>query len=228
MLTTRDSPGLRARTGKGQHVETSLTNASIAMQAADFIDYPGMKREYPGDKDIKGLNATHRHYRTRDKRWIFLFCPREAHWQNLCRAMGLENLLSDPRFQTSGDRRENDDALVTILGNAFQAGTSDEWLALLPQADTPIALGQTMAELMKAPHCQENAIIDEREHKDFGRVRLVGVGPRFSDMSGIIRRPAPALGEHTEEVLVELGYGKEQIADLKAKRIIHTPNESEG
>lgn len=219
---------VRARSGKGQHVETSLTNASIAMQSADFLDYPGIKREYPGDTDIKGLNATHRHYQTGDDRWIFLFCPREEHWQNLCRVMELERLLSDPSFETPAKRAENDEALVEILSKAFRRKPSTEWLAALPQADVPIALGQTIDELLKDPQCLENNIIDEREHPEFGLVRLVGVGPQFSDMSGVIRRTAPLLGEHTEEVLEELGYSREKIADLKTKKVAFAPDESSG
>jgi formyl-CoA transferase len=98
----------RARTGKGQHVETSLTNAAVAMQSGDFMDYPGMERRYLGNTDIKGLNATHRLYEAADGRWIFVLCPTEGHWRNLCQAMALENLLSDPRFATQDKRSEND------------------------------------------------------------------------------------------------------------------------
>ena len=216
---------VRARTGKGQRVETSLTNASIAMQSADFIDYPGFKRKYQGDTDIKGVSATRRYYQAGDDQWIFVFCPDERHWQSLCKVIELENLLSDPRFESPDNREENDGTLVEILGEVFQTKTSTEWLALLPQADVPTALGQSVEKLLKDRQCQENNIIDEREYSGFGSVRLVGVGPKFSDMSGIIRRPAPLLGEHTEEVLEELGYTGEQIAGFKKSKIAFTPSE---
>ncbi|MEE9611476.1 MAG: CoA transferase [Desulfatiglandales bacterium] len=210
----------RVRTGRGQHVETSLTNASIAMQSADFIDYEGMERKYLGDTDILGLNATHRHYQAGDGRWIFVFCPREEHWQSLCKVMGLDSLLSDPRFETPEKRVENDEALVETLRDAFSDKPSSEWMAALPQTDVPVSLGQTVAELMKDPHCQENDLFDEREHPQYGHVKQHGIGPRFSDMSGIIRRPAPLLGQHTEEVLLELGYSKKRITELQEKKAV--------
>jgi formyl-CoA transferase len=217
---------MRIRTGKGQHVETSLTNASVALQSGDFIEYAGMVRKYLGDTDIKGIGATHRHYQAGDGRWIFILCPHEGHWRNLCRVMGLERLLSDPRFETSERRAENNAALVEILSMGFRAKSSGEWLAALPEADVPAALGQTALEVMEDPHCQENRLFDERDHPELGPVRQFGIGPRFSDISGIIRRTAPLLGQHTEEVLQELGFTAEQIIDLKNKRIVFTPDES--
>lgn len=219
---------VRARTGKGQHVETSLTNASIVMQSGDFIDHEGMERKYLGDTDILGLNATHRHYQTGDGRWIFVLCPREEHWRNLCEVMGLETLLSDPRFETPEKRAENDEALMEVLSEAFRGKSSSEWIAALPQVDVPVSIGQTVEQVMKDPHCMENNLFVEMEHPQYGRVKQLGVVPRVSGMSGIIKRPAPVLGEHTEEVLLELGYTKERIAELEEKKVIIQAKESTG
>jgi len=209
-----------ARTGKGQHMETSLTNASIAMQSGNFIDYEGLERKYPGDTGILGLDATQHHYQAQDGRWIFLFCPREENWQKLCEAMDLGELLSDPRFETPEKRAENDTALVEILRDAFGGRPSSEWLAALPQVDVPVSLGQTVEEIMNDPHCLENDLFDEREHPQYGWVKQYGIAPRFSELTGVIRRTAPLLGQHTEEILTELGYSKERITELKEKKIV--------
>lgn len=210
----------RIRTGKGQHVETSLTNASITMQSGDFIDYEGMHRKYVGNTGIRGVNATQRHYQTGDGRWIFIFCPREETWKSLCETMGLKPLISDPRFETPEKRAENDEALVDILSDAFKGRPSQDWIAALPQADIPAAMGQTFEEVMNDTHCAENELFDVREHPQLGRVKQLGLTTRFSDMSGIIRRPAPLLGQHNEEVLLELGYSKERIAELQEKKAV--------
>lgn len=215
----------RARTGKGQHVETSLTNAAVAMQSGDFIDYPGMERRYPGDTGILGLSATYRHYQAADDRWLFVLCADESHWRGLCQAVGREALLADPRFETPEKRVENDAALAETMSGTFRGRPAGEWVALLQEAGVPAAVGRTGDELLNDPQCRDTGVFEEQVHPQYGWVQLVGVGPRFSEMSGVIRRPAPLLGEHTGEVLTELGYTEDQIITLKAERIVYSPAE---
>ncbi|MFC1895597.1 CaiB/BaiF CoA transferase family protein [Thermodesulfobacteriota bacterium] len=216
----------RARTGKGQHVESSLTNASIALQSGDFVDYAGMEREYKGDTGIKGLNATHRFYEAGDRRWVFVMCRREEHWRSLCEVLQLEGLLSDPRFESDEEREKNDKALVEALSRAFQDKSSGEWLDALSKANVPSALGQSSQEVIHDPHCDANSLFVEMRDPQFGPMRILGAGPKLSRTPGIVRRPAPMLGQHTEEVLTELGYTEEQITELKDRRIViqaHVP-----
>lgn len=222
---------VRARTGKGQHVESSLTNASISLQSGDFIDYAGMERKYRGDTGMKGPSATHRLYEAGDKRWICIMCYQNEHWNSLCQVLGQEVLLSDPRFETEEKRQENDNALVEILRGVFQAKSSSEWVGALSKANVPSALGQSYEDVLQDNHCDENDYFAKIQDLEFGPVRLPGVGPQFSNMSGIIRRAVPMLGQHTEEVLTELGYTEENINNLKEKRIafqaeIPQPNHS--
>ncbi|MBW2622376.1 MAG: CoA transferase, partial [Deltaproteobacteria bacterium] len=204
----------RTRTGKGQHVVMSLTNASVSLQAMEFMDYPGMEHINKGADRLVGLNATTRHYQTSDERWLMLYCPKEHHWQGLCRAMGMDDLLSDPRFETPEKRAENDSALAELLEKAFAESPSKHWLDVLSQADVPVSLGQVNEELLEDPHCLENGFLEERDHPLLGWVRHHGITPRFSDMTGIIRRTGPLLGQHTAEVLAELGYTREEIDKL--------------
>ena len=210
----------RKRTGKGQHVTMSLTNAAISLQAMEFMDYPGMEHINKGGDHLIGLNATARHYQTSDERWLMLYCPREKHWQGLCRSMGLDDLLSDPRFETPEKRAENDSALAEILEKAFQEKPSEHWLDNLLRADVPVSLGLINEELLQDPHCLENDFLVESDHPILGRVRHHGITPRFSDMTGIIRRTSPLLGEHTIEVLTELGYTEEEIDKLLEEKVI--------
>jgi crotonobetainyl-CoA:carnitine CoA-transferase CaiB-like acyl-CoA transferase len=210
----------RIRKGKSQRVETSLTHASIALQAADFIDYEGYERKYPGDERLLGLSAVFRHYQTAEGRWIFICCTGENHWRGLLKALGLENLSTDPRFSNAHARTENDHELADILEKAIGAGTTGQWIAALQEHHVPAAPGQSADEVLTDPHCEENRLFDDREDPIFGQARLVGVGPRFSDITGIIKRPAPMLGEHTVEVLRELKYGEDKIEALKRENII--------
>ncbi len=202
----------RKRTGKGQNIQTSLANAAAAMQAHQFLDYDGIQYEDRGGTDLLGRHALHRNYEAKDEQWLFILCLSEGHWKNLCRATKLTDLLTDPRFDTADARSENDDALTEILTRAFLTRTSEEWLAALPQADIPSAVGTAFAGRMADAHLIENDTFDEREHPEFGMVKQLGFMARFSDIPGIIRRHAPLYGQHTEEVLGELGYSEEQIA----------------
>jgi formyl-CoA transferase len=209
----------RMRTGKGQHVIMSLTNASICLQAMEFMDYPGMKPVNKGGEHLIGLNATTRHYQTSDGRWLMLYCPKENDWQSLCRSMGLNHLLTDPRFSTPYKRAENDHALAKLLAGAFEAKPAEHWLEILTQAGVPVSLGQVNEELFEDPHCLAIGLFEDREHPLLGRVRHHGVTPRFSDMSGIIRRTGPLLGQHTAEVLAELGYTEAEIDRLVKEKV---------
>ncbi len=211
---------IRTKSGKGQHVESSLTNASIALQSGNFIDYAGIKRKYPGEPAIKGLSSTHRLYQTKDDRWIFVMCYKPQHWPNLCQVLGQEALLSDPRFENEQNRINNDKLLAGILTASFKSRSSAEWVDALSRADVPVAIGQSAEEVIRDPHCDANNYFAEIQDPEFGPVRLPGVGPQFSEMSGIIRRGTPKLGQNTDEVLKELGYTEEQIKALKEKRIV--------
>jgi crotonobetainyl-CoA:carnitine CoA-transferase CaiB-like acyl-CoA transferase len=209
----------RLRTGKGQHVVMSLTNASICLQAMEFMDYPGMKHINKGGDRLIGLNATTRHYQTSDGRWLMLYCPKENHWQSLCRSLGLGGLLSDSRFETPEKRAENDDALAEILVKAFAEKPAEYWLDVLFQAEVPVSLGQVNEELLEDPHCLESGFFEERDHPLLGWVKHHGITPRFSDMAGIIRRTGPLLGQHTAEVLAELGYTQAEIDQLVEDKV---------
>ena len=211
---------VRSKKGKGQQVESSLTNASIALQSGNFLDYAGIKRTYPGEPDKKGLSATHRLYKTKDQRWIFILCYQPEHWPRLCQALGQERLLSDPRFENESLRRNHDQTLVDLLTDVFLSQSSREWLEALSKEDVPAALAQGAEEVIKDPHGEANHYFAQLQDPDFGPVRLPGVGPQFSSLSGIIRRSAPKLGHHTVEVLKELGYREEEILELQKKRVV--------
>jgi crotonobetainyl-CoA:carnitine CoA-transferase CaiB-like acyl-CoA transferase len=124
-------------------------------------------------------------------------------------------------------RAENDGTLTEILVRLFAQKPATEWLDVLLEAGVPVSLGQVNEELLNDPHCLENSFFEERDHPLLGRVRHHGVTPRFSDMTGIIRRTGPLLGQHTEEVLTELGYTREEIEGLVKERVAFLTEESE-
>lgn len=210
------------RRGKqAQRVETSLTNASVALQAGEFIDDDGEAVRRPGDTDLRGLSALIRLYPAGCGRWLQIFCPDEKTWQRLRRTPEFESLGSDPKFSSPQKRGENDGDLVHLLTQIFEKKSAREWVDLLQKNGVPAAPAQSADEVLADPHCRETGTFDNREDPQFGMARLVGIGPKFSDIPGIIRRPAPLLGEHTVEVLAELGYSEERIQALKEQKVVY-------
>ncbi len=140
--------------------------------------------------------------------WIVVACPKENFWAALCRAIGRPELADDPRFADFAERDRNRDELEPILEAVFRERSSEEWLAVLGDADVP------SSAVNDVPAALEEARLVEYEHPDLGRVRQVASPLRLSGEEPPVR-PAPARGEHTEALLVELcGYPTERVRDL--------------
>jgi crotonobetainyl-CoA:carnitine CoA-transferase CaiB-like acyl-CoA transferase len=211
----------KLRTGQGQFVETSLLRSAITLQSGNFIQYKGMKRKYLGKPDIKGLAALNRLYQGIDGGWLYIYCPKDEHWKALCKVLGLTALTTNPRFATPGARKKHDKELTAILEETFYTTPSNAWALLLAMQGVPAVQGQGIVDLLQNdPHCKATGVYEFQEHPQWGKVQLQGINAEFSETPGKVQRPAPMLGEHTAEVLLEIGYTKEQIEDFKAKKLI--------
>jgi len=210
----------RLKTGQGQFVETSLLNCAAALQSGQFIQYKGMKRKNMGSPDIKGVSAINRLYQGNDGEWFYLLIEKEEHWKSLCNVMGIKSLIEDPRFQKGSARKKNDAALRGILTEAFLTTPAAGWVLILQLAGVPAALSLHMDDIFKDKHCQESGIFIFQDHPDWGKVQILNVIPELSETPGIVKRPSPLLGEHTEEVLSEIGFTVEQIERFKSSKFI--------
>ncbi len=203
----------RERTGRGQRVETSLLHAALAVQSGNFVDYAGKQHVF---RD----NPTYRLYQAGDGQWFFLACGNQTFWVKLCKALGLPELADDPRFASWMLRLDNRDALLPVLEARFRAEPRAHWLALLAEHDIPAAPVQTLLDFMQDPAVLHHGLTREYEHPDVGRLRLMGQPLRFAGTPPADPGPPPALGQHTDEVLAELGYGDAARADLRARGIV--------
>jgi crotonobetainyl-CoA:carnitine CoA-transferase CaiB-like acyl-CoA transferase len=141
--------------------------------------------------------------------WIVVACPKQKFWEALCEAIGWPELAGDARFADFGARDRNRDELEPILEAVFGERTSDEWLAVLREAGVP------SSPVNDVPAALEEARLVEYEHSELGTVRQVASPLRLSGEEHPLR-PAPARGEHTEAVLVELcGYSAERVGELR-------------
>jgi crotonobetainyl-CoA:carnitine CoA-transferase CaiB-like acyl-CoA transferase len=210
---------VRERTGIGQEVDLSLFEIGVTQMSWHIVEALVTKQERPsvGRKDMP--NALMNAYQTRDLRWLMLVILQpDRYWSALCRAIGLEELEHDPRFDSFQPRLENHAALFGILEEIFLTKTLDEWKVCL--AGIPFAPVQNLLEVIADPQARANDFFLPFDHPTYGRMEVVGNPLHLSKTPPTVRTPAPELGQHTEEVLLEHGYGWKDIERFKEQRII--------
>ncbi|MFQ5918210.1 MAG: CaiB/BaiF CoA transferase family protein [Candidatus Binatia bacterium] len=209
----------RGITGEGQRVETSLLRASlsfIAENSARYFETGVVPRRAERTRtagvfafvDQEGLPFV-----------IHLSSP-EKFWRGLLEVVGKKEWAEDPRFRDRKGRQENHDVLSDLLQSVFRGGKRQDWLQRLQGHDVPCAPLNTLEEVFKDPQVKEYGFPIDVEHPRMGKVKLLGSGVDLSRTPPKINTPPPTLGEHTDQILSELGYKIGEIQTLKDQRIV--------
>lgn len=144
----------------------------------------------------------------------------ERQWQALCDLMGRPEWVDDPRFATNGARVTHRDELVPLLEELFAGRPVADWLEALGVAGIPSGRIRPVSEALGSPEARHREMVVEVDAGGPGPLRLLGVPVKLSATPGKIRRRPPALGEHTREVLAEIGYDSETIESLRTRGAI--------
>ncbi len=210
---------VRERTGKGQKIETSLLGGQIAMQAWEIQYYMTHQTLGKAGRGHQYLPTVWHVFKTADS-YVVVGGLLPDSWPGFCKAMDLPELENDPRFAKYFDLLTNREELYAILDEAFAKKPTEEWMELLTAADCICAPVASYQDLVNDPQVRANDYIVEVDHPTRGRMPVVGAPWRFSETPVEVAAAAPELGQHTEEILQELGYSWEQIGALREQDVL--------
>jgi len=212
----------RASSGQGQKVDTSLFEAGIThtyWHSAICLatgQAPGpMGSAHP-------LNAPYQAFPTSDG-WITVGAANQENWLRLLEALEAPELRDDPRFLNNAERMRNLSALTSTLSPLFQHRTLADWLSRLEKCGVPAGPVLDIAQMHEDPQALAREMIVETDHPVAGKVKSIGLPIKFSDTPGSVRSAAPVFGQHTREVLLEVGFSDSEIDQMAANGAVQIP-----
>ncbi len=208
----------RERTGQGQHVRLAMLDTMVAYlwpEASSSLSFIGHERD-PG----RTQQATDLVFATRDG-YITAGAVSDAEWSGLCRALGRDDLIDDPRFATAAARVDNVVERREMMNAEIAKWPSAEILARLDREGVPSAPILSRAEVIDDAQVRRNRVIEEHDDPALGRIRQPRPAARFGATPSAIRSMAPHLGADNDVILSELGYGRDEIDRLVGDRVVH-------
>jgi crotonobetainyl-CoA:carnitine CoA-transferase CaiB-like acyl-CoA transferase len=210
----------RERTGQGQRLDVSLLSCLMLAHAARLPVFWATGEEPARQGSAHPLLAPFQAFMAKDG-WIYVAVLSDGLWAPFCAALGRPDLAGDPRFASRDDRAKHRGALTDLLAPIFLERPVAEWMGALEARGVLCAPVNRYADIEGDPQIRASEMIVEEQHPRAGRFRTLDTAVRFARTPGTRRRGAPALGEHTDEVLREAGVPAEQIARLRAAGAIH-------
>lgn len=200
----------RERTGRGQHVDSSMTDGIVSLmhgEAAGYFDTGRVPTR--GDLLIIGGSPFYGIYETKDGKYVSIAALEPWFYANLCELLGREDLLLYEWDTTKWDE------LSAEFREIFRTKTRDEWVELLRRKDVCVAPVYAVDEVFEDPQVVHRKMVVEIDHPTLGKIKQVGIGIKLSETPGAVTRIAPKPGQHTDEIMMSLGYTRDGIAELR-------------
>ncbi len=211
----------REKTGKGQVVDTSLMSSLMCMLSLILSAPAILGQEFPREVRVEAGNPLYNHYKAKDDKWFILaHLQPDRYWANVCRALGMPELENAPRFNSIEARGENRKELIGIMDKTFATKTREEWFKIFKKEGLIFTPIQAPTEVINDPQAIANNYVVWFDHPVLGRTKMFGFPWDFSKTPASIRREPPEFGQHTEEILLELGYTWDDITKLKDEKVI--------
>jgi len=211
----------REQTGKGQLVDSSMFGAMIELEGLVLSAPCMMGKEFPRPVRSKTGNPLYNRYQCKEGRWVAIVnLQPDRYWPNVCKALGIEELEHDPKFNSINARGANAEELIGIIDEKIATKTMAEWMEIFKREGVIHTPVQTATEVTNDPQALANNYFVWFDHPVFGKTKMTGWAWDFGDTPCSIRREAPEFGQHTEEILLEMGYTWDDIIQLKDEDVI--------
>jgi crotonobetainyl-CoA:carnitine CoA-transferase CaiB-like acyl-CoA transferase len=208
----------REQSGEGCRVETSLLQATLSFIGETAAGY--MRTGLVPNRMARVKNAHAFALVCKDKLSIAIHCSvPEKFWLALLKAADRVDLAKDPRFKTRDARRQNYEALESILAPVFLTRSRAEWLQRLEAADVPVVPLYNLGEVLNDPQVRHLDLVDELAHPQAGKLQFIGGPVRYDGLPKEQSTPPPLVGEHSAAILKELGYDQTEVDDFVAQGI---------
>ncbi|MGI4815145.1 MAG: CaiB/BaiF CoA transferase family protein [Janthinobacterium lividum] len=214
----------KQRTGLGQVVETSLLEASL-QQLYWHAGIYFASNESPGPSGSSHiLIAPYQAFATQDQ-WIIIGGANERNWTRIAKALGHAEWCEDARFKTNSVRMQNRDALVAEMEAVLKTQSSAHWLEVFREIGVPAGPVNSVGQALEHPQTIAREMVVEQEHPKAGPIRTIGLPVKLSRSPAVYHSPAPALGQHSRELLAEFEFNEEEIEKMVASGVIVPPRD---